>query len=199
MLRLLHVAGISCSGNDLRIKQVATRRGYPLYVVIALNAVEPALAKVIREVAGRRQTSAGAKGVFLLREDDLRKLVSGIAATNGGFQACSALGYKATLADQRLRFQVIREQVALTGVSFISTEISLARTFLDRAATTRIPDVRERNRDNAQAAHDVALLQLKRWHVCMGQILPIEFKLALTDLQQKINDLSGRLDKVSVA
>src|SRR5215469_15551182 len=41
-------------------------------------------------------------------------------------------------------------------LDFIRMEISLAFTFLDRADTTESPEVRNRNRENAQKAHDEA-------------------------------------------
>jgi len=41
-------------------------------------------------------------------------------------------------------------------LNFIRMEISLALTFLDRADTTESPEVRNRNRENAQKAHDEA-------------------------------------------
>ena len=78
LLRLLHGRGVKCSENDLRLKKVITRTGHPLYVVIALNGTEEALSVLARKAGGRRETSVGAHGVYLLRPDDLRKIMSSI-------------------------------------------------------------------------------------------------------------------------
>jgi hypothetical protein len=80
LLRLLHVQGVACSDNDLRVKMVITRTGHPLYVVIALNGTEEPLFALARKAAGRRETSVGAHGVFLLRPSDLGKLLSRIVS-----------------------------------------------------------------------------------------------------------------------
>ena len=47
-----------------------------------------------------------------------------------------------------------RKRFEGSKLDFIRTEISLALTFLDRADTTNIPDVRNRNQENAKKAHD---------------------------------------------
>jgi hypothetical protein len=78
LLRLLHGRGVKCSENDLRLKKVITRTGHPLYVVIALNGTEEAVSVLTRNAGGRRETSVGAHGVYLLRPDDLRKIMSRI-------------------------------------------------------------------------------------------------------------------------
>src|SRR5215475_6690580 len=49
-----------------------------------------------------------------------------------------------------------RKGFAGSELDFIRMEISLALTFLDRADTTESPNVRNRNRENAQKAHDEA-------------------------------------------
>jgi hypothetical protein len=166
---------------------------------------------MIGSVSGRSQASAGVKGVFLIRPDDLNRLVNGWVAGHQARQRSSipatyrTLPWEATfraaqrharLADQHQPLYGMRDKLAATGIEFIRTEISLARTFLDRAATTRIKNIRERNRINAQAAHDAALLQLRRWSIGMGESVPMELKLALEDLQQHIDQSSNQSGKV---
>jgi len=80
LIRLLKSRGAHCSDEDLSVRKVQTRKGHALYVVIALNGTEHALARLVNRVAGRRQTSVGTKGVFLLRPNDLVQLVSKIVA-----------------------------------------------------------------------------------------------------------------------
>ena len=76
LFRLLQLKGIRCSDNDLLVKRAITRSGHPLYVVIGLNGTEKVLSSLTRKVAGRRESSAGAEGVFLLRPGDLLKLIA---------------------------------------------------------------------------------------------------------------------------
>jgi hypothetical protein len=49
-----------------------------------------------------------------------------------------------------------RKRFEGSELDFIRMEISLALAFLDRADTTENPEVRNRNRENAQKAHDEA-------------------------------------------
>ena len=56
----------------------------------------------------------------------------------------------------------LRKGFADSELDFIRMEISLALTFLDRADTTESPDVRNRNRENAQKAHDEAASRMAR-------------------------------------
>ena len=55
-----------------------------------------------------------------------------------------------------------RKGFAGSELDFIRMEISLALTFLDRADTTESPKVRNRNRENAQKAHDEAASRMAR-------------------------------------
>ena len=80
LTRLLESWGVACAERDLTVAKVETREGHPLYVVIALNGTEHTLSTLVNRIAGRRQTSVGTKGVFLLRPDDVQRLVSKIAA-----------------------------------------------------------------------------------------------------------------------
>jgi hypothetical protein len=50
----------------------------------------------------------------------------------------------------------LRKGFADSELDFIRMEISLALAFLDRADTTESPEVRNRNRENAQKAHGEA-------------------------------------------
>ena len=77
---LLTNRGVACSEDDLAVIEVETRGGYPYFVILGLNGTERLLGKLIARVAGRRRTSVGASGVFLLRPGDLQRLVSKITA-----------------------------------------------------------------------------------------------------------------------
>jgi len=56
----------------------------------------------------------------------------------------------------------LRKGFADSELDFIRMEISLALAFLDRADTTESPEVRNRNRENAQKAHDEAASRIAR-------------------------------------
>src|SRR5690242_5568578 len=78
--RLLEEAGVQRAADDLIVKTTQTRRGDPVHVVITLNSAEKPLRHLIDRIAGRRHTRVGTSGVFLLRPDDVRQLVSKVRA-----------------------------------------------------------------------------------------------------------------------
>ena len=77
---LLKRGGVECADEDLLVMTRETRRGDPIHVVIALNSAETPLANLIRGIAARRNAAVGVHGVFVLRPDDVRQLVSKIRA-----------------------------------------------------------------------------------------------------------------------
>jgi hypothetical protein len=62
------------------VKRVLTLDGYPLFLLVALNGTEQPLSALTKQIGGRRQISVGPIGVFVVRPDDVGKLISSIAA-----------------------------------------------------------------------------------------------------------------------
>ncbi len=79
VLRLLEERGLTCSHDELVIKQITSRTGRRFYVLMALNGCEKAVAEAIAPHTCR-SASPGVFGVWVLRQSDLRPILEKAAA-----------------------------------------------------------------------------------------------------------------------
>ena len=70
---LLEERGVYCASDDLLVKKVITPLGHTLYIVVASNGIERALADAIASVLPSHP--CGGYGAWVLRQNEARELV----------------------------------------------------------------------------------------------------------------------------
>ena len=88
-------------------------------------------------------------------------------------------------------FDSLREQSNQAGVEFLFLEIETAQTFLQLAATTRVPETRHRNTANAHLAYDTILHYQQR--ITLAPEDEERFNEGVAELKQALQDLGVTL------